>query len=198
MCQTTPFTTPHNKKDQPALSRPTSSDPWDDWQPQWQHNQERSSPHRVQEQHSPTVPVTVRISATREDYACQRRLLDARLWDSLPREAQDAAIEIAFSYEALTKGLGATTSNWARIPGARNPSAVANAYGRLSGAYMDWAHACAKEKLSHSMIIDILCVGISCSALDQDRRVRKGTSRQNLYDGLMLYAQLRGWIPKSR
>lgn len=131
----------------------------------------------MQEKHSPTVPVTVRASAERHDYACQRRLLDARLWDSLPREAQDAAVDIAFAYEALTKGMGATTSNWSRVPGARNPAAVANAHGRLTGRYMDWASACTREGISHSMIIDIVCMGFSCSALDRDRRVRKGTSR---------------------
>ncbi len=170
-------------------------DPWQDWQPQWSRDRKNASPHMQQEHHSPTVAVTVRVSAGRDDYACQRRMIDARLWDSLPREAQDAAIDIAQAYEALTKGMGpATASNWAHVPGPRNAGADRNAYGRLSGTYMDWARSCQKEGVSHSMVIDIVCMGISCSALDSDRRVRKGTSRQNLYDGLMLYARLRGWV----
>ncbi len=199
MRQTTllpPRTTKAKRKPPTPVHQSLPVDPWQDWQPQWQGA--KDTPHAVQERHSPTTPVKMRVSAAREDYACQRRLLDARLWDSLPREAQDAAIDIAFSYEALTKGLGATTSNWSRVPGARNPGAVANAYGRLSGAYMDWARSCQQEGISHSMIIDVLCLGISCGALDSDRRVRKGTSRQNLLDGLMLYARLRGWLRASR
>lgn len=178
----------------PRTGIPAAADPWHDWQPQWPSGKNTPTPHSVQEKHSPTVPVNVRVSAVREDYACQRRLLDARLWDSLPREAQDAAADIANAYEALTKGMGAATSNWSRVPGARNPAAVANAHGRLSGRYMDWAASCTREGISHSMIIDVVCMGISCSALDRDRRVRKGTSRQNLYDGLMLYARQQGWI----
>lgn len=190
-----------SQKPSPRTSRttpPVTADPWHDWQPQWHDSKKASTPHSVQEKHSPTVPVTLRVSASRDDYTCQRRLLDARLWDSLPREAQDAAADIAFAYEALTKGMGAATSNWARVPGARNPAAVANAHGRLSGSYMDWAASCTREGISHSMIIDVICMGISCSALDRDRRVRKGTSRQNLHDGLMLYARQQGWVRGAR
>lgn len=200
MRQTTllPPRTPTKKPSSSRTQQSAHFDPWHDWQPQWRAGKKDTSPHSLQEKHSPTVPVTMRVSADRDDYACQRRLLDARLWESLPREAQDAATDIAYSYEALTKGMGAATSNWARVPGARNPSAVANGYGRLSGHYMDWARACQKEGISHSMVIDVVCIGVSCSALDRDRRVRKGTTRQNLYDGLMLYARLRGWVRNTR
>lgn len=200
MRQTTllPPRTPVKKTSSPSASHTLQTDPWHDWHPRWATEKKASSPHSTQEKHSPTVPVTMRVSAGRDDYACQRRLLDARLWDSLPQEAQDAATDIAYSYESLTKGMGAATSNWARVPGAHNPSAVANGYGRLSGNYMDWARACQKEGISHSMVIDVVCMGISCTALDRDRRVRKGTSRQNLYDGLMLYARLRGWVRDQR
>lgn len=189
-------TLPPHRPSSLSSRTPSSQDPWHDWQPQW--HDRAQTPHRLQEQHSPTVPVSVRVSAGREDYACQRRLLDARLWDSLPREAQDAAVDIAMAYEALTKGLGAATSNWARVPGPRNLGGVAHTYGRLSGTYMDWARACQHEGISHSMVIDVLCMGISCSALDRDRRVRKGTARQNLHDGLMLYALSCGWIKRWR
>lgn len=170
------------------------SDPWQDWQPRWQGRGDTTTPHAQQETTHPTTPVTVRVNAERSEYVCQRRLLDARLWDSLPSEAQDAAGEIAFAYEALTKGLGFATSNWQRVGGGRNPMAVANGFSRLSGTYMDWARACVTEHISHSMVIDVLCMGISCAALDRDRRVRSGTSRRNLQDGLMLYARLRRWL----
>ena len=171
--------------------RTPTQDPWHNWQPQWAGSE--TTPHRTQERHAPTQAVTLRQHDKQQEQSCRRRILDARLWDSLSQEEQDAAYEIALAYESLTKGLGAGTSDWSRLPGARNPSAVANAYGRLSGGYMDWARRCQTSGVSHSMIIDILCMGISCSALDRDRRVRKGTARQNLLDGLTLYARLRGW-----
>ncbi len=59
---------------------------------------------------------------------------------------------------------------------------------------MDWSCACAREGISHAMVIDVICLGMSCSAVDRERRVRKGTARQNLHDGLMLYARMRGWV----
>lgn len=125
-------------------------------------------------------------------------MVDARLWESLRGEEQDAAIEIAFSFEAITKGMGFATSNWRRIPGSRNPAGAANGFARLTSSYMDWARACQKEGISHSMVIDILCYGISCNALDRDRRTRRGFSRGNLVAGLSLYARLRGWTRQGQ
>ncbi len=66
-------------------------------------------------------------------------------------------------------------------------------HARLINAYVEWAKRCAKAKVSHSMIIDILSFGFSCRALDRDRRLGKGSSRQNLMEGLSLYCELRGW-----
>ena len=163
-------------------------DPWRDWQPQWQGR----APHALQEKHAPTEPVRLR-GQTRDQDSCQRRIVDARLWEALDGAQQDAALAIAFAFEAMSKGLGFATSNWQRVPGARNPMGVANGHARLTGTYVEWTEACHKAGVSHSMVIDILCFGITCRALDRDRRVRAGTSRQNLIEGLALYARLRGW-----
>ncbi len=127
MCQTTSLPPrPHaKKKSTPRKPVAAPLDPWHDWQPQWHGKKTGETPHSLQERHAPTVAVTMRISAERADYVCQRRMLDARLWDSLPREAQDAATDIAASYEALTRGMGAATSNWARATRAPYQMAMA-------------------------------------------------------------------------
>ena len=176
--------------------RPTDPvDPWHDWQPQWQGRDQghNITPHQRQEALAPTEPVQRRGA----EAACRRRILDARLWDGLSPVLQDAALEIAAAYESLGRGMGLSVSNWQRVPGARGQAAGVD-QGRLTGAYMDWARACTPAQISHSMVIDILCYGISCAALDRDRRVRRGMARANLEQGLQLYAQMRGWLRGRR
>lgn len=168
-------------------------DPWHDWRPHWGKGDKNPSPHSLQESHHPTEAVHVRSGRGRDEYRTQRRLLDARLWDSLTPAQQDAAIAIAWAFEAMSRGLGFAASDWRRIPGSRG--AGLQDQGRLHGIYIDWTRACMRAGVSHSMIIDVLCFGISCTALDRDRRVRSGSSRHNLGEGLTLYARLRGWLP---
>lgn len=183
-------------------------DPWADWQPQWGKKPKRSkgktsqtkaasetSVHDQQETHSPSQSVSLRVTAERHEIRCQRRIVDARLWDAMTPPQQDAALEIAKAYETMGRGLGYISSDWQRIPGTRGGGNIANAHSRLINRYIDWTKACHKEKISHSMIIDVLAFGFSCRALDRDRRVRAGSSRQNLLDGLSLYCQLQGWRP---
>lgn len=202
------------KKNNPASPPPAADrrppcidpfhDPWADWQSQWHHarrpkNKKAGKPatvHDRQESHSPTEAVTLRVSATRQEVRCHRRIIDARLWESMTPPQQDAAVEIAKAYETMGRGLGYIASDWQRIPGSRSHGGnIADAHSRLINRYIDWTKACHKEKISHSMIIDILAFGFSCRALDRDRRQRSGTSRQNLLDGLTLYCRLQGWRP---
>jgi hypothetical protein len=191
-----------SKKKPPKSAKPPTlaaelSDPWRDWQPQWQAKTRHTpttpsdSPHDLQECHAPTQPVRISTSGARSQTVCRRRIVDARLWESFDDLQQQAAIEIAATFERLNRGLGFASSDWQRLPGSRQ--AGGDGHTLLVGPYIDWTKACAREKISHSMTIDILCFGISCTALDRDRRVRAGTSRSNLMSALTLYAKLRGW-----
>jgi hypothetical protein len=167
-------------------------DPWADWKPQWSPKTART-PHDFQERHSPTESVTLRLTAAKETVKSQRRIVDARLWDAMSASQQRAAIEIAIAFETMGRGLGYVSSDWQRIPGATGPSSAAEAHSRLINAYIDWTRRCHPRKVSHAMVIDILVFGFSCKSLDRDRRVRAGAARENLFEGLSLYADLRGW-----
>jgi hypothetical protein len=106
---------------------------------------------------------------------------------------QDSALEIAFAFETMGRGLGYVSSNWARLPGAKGQNNIAESQARLINDYVGWTRECHKAKISHAMIIDVLVFGFSCAHLDRDRRVRNGTSRQNLLSGLSLYCKMKGW-----
>jgi hypothetical protein len=188
-----------------ALSAPEArDDPWADWQPQWHLKKTRKaraaarteSVHERQESHSPTTPVLLRDGTGGADAACRRRLTDARLWDALSPLQQDAAAEIAQAYETISRGIGYAISDWQRAPVQRGRGNAAMAQGRSIDAYAEWAQACRERGLSHSLIVDVLVFGFSCGALDRDRRARNGFCRDNLQEGLTLYAELQGW--KSR
>ena len=59
--------------------------------------------------------------------------------------------------------------------------------------YIEWAQKCARKKISHAMVVDVLCFGFSCRMIDHDRRLKNGGTRENLLRGLLLYCSLRGW-----
>lgn len=179
----------------------TPPDVWEGWKPAW----DGAAPHAQQEAHSPTLPVPERsagmerarkagIPASAADVPPQarRRLADARLWDSLPPQHQDAALEIACAFENMGRGLGYITSNWERIPGG---GAVAAAFcnERLVRNYIAWTERCKEARVSHSMIVDVLVFGFSCRALDRDRGAHRGQARRNLAAGLDVYCRMKGW-----
>ncbi len=178
---------------------PRSNDPWADWTPRWTVKDKAggTTPHDFQERHAPTRKAPPR----QEDSAryntspreTRRRLVDARLWDAMTFSQQDAAGHIAAAFEMIGRGLGYATSNWQRIPGCKGAGNVSEAHGRMINAYTLWARECAIKKISHALVIDVLCYGFSCRMIDCDRRLKHGAARENLMKGLTLYCRLQGW-----
>lgn len=166
-------------------------DPWADWKPVW--TGKKQTPHDLQETHSPTEKVSVRLTAERTQQTGSRRIVDSRLWEAMSGEQQSAALEIALAFETMGRGLGYVQSDWQRIPGCRGAMHAAEMHSRLINSYIDWTKACHKQRISHAMIADILVFGLSCRKVDHDRRMRTGSARQNLMEGLSLYARLKGW-----
>jgi len=177
------------KKTRHAKNRPQAADPWQDWGPQWR---DQRSPHTRQEHLSPTETVDIRAPGERDQRQNRRRIVDARLWDAMDAEQQRAALEIVMAFQSMSRGLGYASSDWTRLPGGRGINA-GDLQARLMHDYIDWTKRCHKESVSHSMVIDVLVYGFTCQMIDRDRRVRTGTTRKNLMDGLTLYAEIRGW-----
>lgn len=175
----------------PLSVEPAAFDPWSDWKPQW--TGKTRTPQDMQEKHSPTKPVAVRFTAGRQLQQSQRRIVDARLWEAMTPSQQEAALAIAAAFEMMGRGMGYVISNWQRIPGCRSAADVSEVNARLIKFYIEWAEKCAKAKISHAMAVDVLCFGFTCRALDRDRRLKNGRTRENLMRGLALYCELRGW-----
>jgi|AntRauTorcE11897_2_1112592.scaffolds.fasta_scaffold00581_8 hypothetical protein len=174
---------------------------WADWHPVWTihttRGHKRKSPvtaHDYQEQHSPTRPVRLKISSLRQQTTARRRILDARLWDQLRPQQQDAALKINSGYYLMSKGRGFKIS----APHLENTGGTAPADEtehqiQTVQFYLDWAKRCQQKNISHAACIDILVFGKSCAAADKDRRKRKGWAKINLFEGLQLYCKMKGW-----
>lgn len=189
-----PVSAADRKKGRKAPDAPLWQDPWAEWRPQWLgKNAPEKTVHDHQEKHSPTEAVTIRQSATRTQHQGYQRIVEAKLWGAMTPPQQDAAQHIATAFETMGRGLGYVTSNWQRIPGCTGQGNISESHARLISGYVEWAKRCHKEKISHSMILDILIYGHSCRRVDQDRRIRSGTARKNLMEGLVLYCLLQGW-----
>lgn len=180
---------------------PQNPQDWTDWKPVWTipSAQKRKikkpvTPHDYQEQHSPTQPLRLKISATRQSSPARRRILDARLWDGLSGPQQDAALKINAAYYLMSKGRGFKISapHADRISGT-GPRDESEYQMQMVQFYLDWAQQCQRHKISHAACIDILVFGKSCAAADKDRRLRKGWAKTNLIAGLDLYCKMKGW-----
>lgn len=164
------------------LTKNIRKESWKEWNPIWTNK--NLTPYDFQEKHSPTTKIKNNLKA---------RITDIRLWNSISSAQQDAALEIASSFETLTKGIGYISVNWNKIPGTKTSYNISELHAELINIYMQWGKKCIKQNISHSMIIDILCYGLSCSASDKQRRIRKGSSKINLIEGLEVYCKMRGW-----
>lgn len=175
-----------------------AKDPWSDWQPSWTQprgkaeSAVRITPQDHQEGRAPTKTVTTQTEKDGDIHTSRRRIIDARLWEAMTPVQQDAAICIALAAESMGKGLGFAASDWQRIRGSGTGN-TSEAQARLIGIYFDWAQSCQKSKISHAMIFDILVLGKSCRHVDRERRIRAGSARANLMEGLSLYCKIRGW-----
>ncbi len=165
---------------------------WSDWKPDFKPKSKQTpkNPHLLQEAHSPSESITFRGG---EKLEARRRVTDARLWDAMTPTQQDAALQIAKAYETMSRGMGYITSDWTRIPGGGGAGNIGDLHARLVRGYVEWTVLCAKNNISHSLVIDVLVFGFSCRALDRDRRQGQGLTRANLMEGLWLYADMKGW-----
>lgn len=172
---------------------------WSEWKPIWTQKTAKT-PHDYQENHSPSEQTRIRLSHLRKTISASRRIVDARLWDAMSFEQQNAAIAIDHAFQTIGKGLGYRNSRFERresqTPTYRTQSET-DYQADLINQYFGWAKECKREKTNHAAIIDVLSFGKSCKAVDRERKCRNGWAKTNLLDGLDIYCKIMGWKKKS-
>ncbi len=177
-------------------SNDSSDDQWEDWVPKIHLKRGKKTPHCFQEKHSKTKKVVISDADNGRDIHCHRRILDSRLWDGLEVIQQDAAISIEKSFRLLSSGTGYSKSDLTKIGQASFIDRGLNDtefHAEITNRYIEWTKLCLENRISHAIILDVLVFGKSLSLIDCERRVRKGTAKLNLIEGLDLYCKIRGW-----
>ncbi len=149
--------------------------------------------HDFQENKAPTCHIEKKVPNNKNKTTQHRRLLDARLWDALSAEQQDAAFFIDHAYQLITRGLGYRISKYSPITGHATKEMAHEKDADRMNFYFKWAETCNKRKYTHAACLDVLVFGKTCRKIDRERRMRNGWAKQNLHDCLTLYAELRGW-----
>lgn len=126
---------------------------------------------------------------TRE--GARRRMVDARLWERMSGDQQQAAEDIARAFAALVSGLMTKNMAYERIdPGRRDPW---EQWWERIEALWQWDTAARREGIDVDAVLDVLVYGYSCRQVDANRRRRRHWARANLFEGLDCYCEVRGW-----
>ena len=102
---------------------------------------------------------------------------DARLWNGMTSEQQDAYEQIGLAYSIITSGMGMGAMDLLRVRGGMGDAE----YGAvLTAGYFEWARGVQRRKLDHAMALDSIVFGHSLRDIDRNRRQAKGRARSNL------------------
>ncbi|HAU28582.1 MAG TPA: hypothetical protein DCW68_00505 [Rhodospirillaceae bacterium] len=142
-------------------------------------------PSLWQARHSPIVIAQITPEGERRKQSCQRRLLDARLWNSLTPQQQANAMRIDRAFRVMSRGMGLRLSSFMQSFGSGSHENERDA--ETIATYFAWNRQVQKANLSHAAAMDIVVYGRSCREVDALRRKRKGWARENLGQALDLW-----------
>lgn len=162
-------------------------------------------PEHWQEAHSPTEPAMVREyvkdAATGvmkpEDVPgkARRRKADNRVWAAMTLEQEQAAIRIVRAWDLITGGMGFATTPTEVRDRARQAEEQSDFLAEVEADYFAWGRLCVREDPHmHPITVAWLGDAIPLSTIDERFHKRRGTARKMLFDGLSLYAEMKGWI----
>lgn len=150
-----------------------------------------------QEQHDPSEPVMVKLTAERETVRCRRRLHDARLWDAMDGDQERAADRVLAAYDVMAGPVRTAAMCFERTDGrpltAEDDERAQERLAKLLTDYVAWRRQCRAERLDDKAIIAVICEGMGLRDADRAFRHRNGWSRQQVLDGLSLYCSIKGW-----
>lgn len=158
------------------------------------HRPTGHDPAYFQERHSPTEPVLVKISNDRTAEVTRRRVVDARLINSLTIEQERSAISIEQAHELIASETNCRTSQlgvW--IASGRHGEIECDRNIRLQREYKAWVKLCQAEGINFNAALDILVECIPVSHVDLKYGRKSGWARGQLIKALDAFASLKGW-----
>lgn len=145
-----------------------------------------------QERHSPTEPIETRVTAERKIARTRRRKADARIFDNLLEDQQQAMVEINDAFNDITGHVGASIMMYeervSRTTGDRSQRRDI-----LRRTYIEWAELGLRGKFNHAAALDIIVFGKGLREVETERRKAHGFAKDNLVDALDCWCEVRGW-----
>lgn len=145
-----------------------------------------------QERHSPTVPVTVRILGLGRatDTRARRRKDDADLMLRLSVVQMACAEELREAYVAIVGEVSIRCANYeGSVRGGRPGAAAWLPLTDLTTQYRAWQIKCGRRRprVNTGVVLDVICKGMSCRAIDAQRGRRAGYAAQEVRQALTIW-----------
>jgi hypothetical protein len=152
-----------------------------------------------QEFHSPTeaVEITISLATRRVKESCRRRKADARVWNAMSPDQELAAERILKGFLLCGGAIGCRTMpyNLSLTSGSMSSeegfdTQYIQMQVEIANRYREWTLTAQKGKISVGDIVGYLSGLDTLNDLDKFNRVREGTARKNLFEGIDLYNKL--------
>lgn len=128
----------------------------------------------------------VKITNERTAKARLRSKPDKRLFDSMEPHHEVAFMRIKAAHMLLTRGMGFSTMRLDGGSSGTGPGAV-EAGATLMAHYRAWRDLCKARHISGLMAEDVIVAGFSLNESDTERKMRKGTAKDNLFKCLQAW-----------
>jgi len=137
------------------------------------------------------VVETQKISTTRQKKKVSRRALDGRIWDKMSPEQTGAAHAITRAVELRSRGVGFKTARLTPREAGHAPDYEHDFEIELMVRYLAFVLEAKNHRVDIGAVVSVLVLGEPCSAVDSQKRRRKGWAQENLFHALDLYAYMR-------
>ena len=119
----------------------------------------------------------------------ERRIVDAKLWDSLTPVEQDAMMAIEAGLRVLSAGIGFKGPSWVFTSGGGFQAD--SAQQKAADNVLTWQRYMLRKQLPFLVTQSIVADGASLRDIDRAYRKRKGWARACLGEGLRVFEELR-------
>lgn len=153
-----------------------------------------SEPEDWQENHSPTEPIMVRITAERRTELTRIRISEARLWERLTGFQQHAAGLLEAGFRLVVDGNTVRAASYERL--GHQHRNLTDRDEKLRSDYLGWVAEMQRLHQLVDPVLDVIVFGKSCREVDRDRGRRKGWAADCVKGALWLYVKL--WMRRKK
>lgn len=154
---------------------------------------------RAQEQHSPTVDLTVDYPEGKNKVRRNpTRVRQSEVWryNQLSGMQRQAETEMLFAYMVRTMGTHAAVSRYGRPAGGKGDD-VLDRTADIEHAWIRWQGEALRRKIFTDVVVECLAEPKTLKDIERDQKLKSGKALEIYQAGLDLWAELRGWTRRT-